>query len=167
MASEELVFVPFPKNLYDKVVARSAGQVDPVGVAVDQLEDWIERTLDGAKWWTEEGLEAWEAELEPTPSSGDPSKGYQWKTLLLPNGTTLRMTYQGRNHLAQIRYERLRYEGNDYSPSQFAGKVAGSSRNAWRDLWVKLPGSSDWQLADELRREKLRRFRDQLIRDLG
>ena len=102
-----------------------------------------------------------EEELEAAINSGDPSKGYQWKDLFLPNGTKLRMTYQGRNHYAEVRNERLKHEGEDLSPSQFACKIAdNTSRNAWRDLWVKLPGKADWQLADnlrsELRREKAR-----------
>lgn len=167
MTTEEFICVPFPKGLYDKVIVRSAGKIDPVALAVDQLEGWIERTIEDGPHWTEEGQEAWEEELEVGQTSGDPANGYQWKSLLLPNGTSLRMTYLGRNYFAEIRHERLEYEGDVYSPSQFACKVAGSSRNAWRDLWVKLPGSGKWQLADDLRRARAQRAVDRLLGDLG
>jgi len=37
------------------------------------------------------------------------------------------------------------------SPSEFANKVAGSSRNAWRDLEIRRPDVDDWVSADRLR----------------
>jgi len=29
--------------------------------------------------------------------------------------------------------------------------IAGNGRNAWRELWVRLPGERDWSNADRLR----------------
>jgi hypothetical protein len=37
------------------------------------------------------------------------------------------------------------------SPSEFANKVAGSSRNAWRDLEVRRPVDDEWKTASSLR----------------
>lgn len=37
------------------------------------------------------------------------------------------------------------------TPSQFAATVGGSRRNAWRDLWLRLPASLNWRKAAFLR----------------
>jgi hypothetical protein len=34
-----------------------------------------------------------------------------------------------------------------------ANIIAKSSRNAWRDLWIKRPDDKDWKLADDCRAE--------------
>ena len=63
------------------------------------------------------------------------------------------MTYKGRHAYAAIQKERLVYEGESLSPSEFASKVAdGTNRNAWRDLFLQFPGSSEWESADAARR---------------
>jgi hypothetical protein len=158
MRRSDHLSVPFPKELYDKIIIRSGGKVDPVDMAIYQLEEWIERTLNDEDAWTEEGFEEWQLELAPAakgPSLGDPTKGYHWKELYLPNGSELRMTYRGQIHHAQVRNEKLVYEGNAYSPSKLASKIAGDTgRNAWRDLWIKFPGQTNWDLAIRLRRRE-------------
>jgi hypothetical protein len=45
----------------------------------------------------------------------------------------------------------LMYEGERVSPNQFATKVTGTSRDAWRDLWIKRPTDDDFRVADDLR----------------
>lgn len=163
MEQNDYIYVPFPRELYDKVVIRSEGKIDPVYLAIYKLEEWIENTLHDLQEWTEEGFKEWQAELDQSssgPSLGDPLKGYQWKELFLPNGSDLRMTYQSKNHYAQIRHEKVMYEGAAYSPSQLASKIAdNTSRSAWRDLWVKFPGESNWHLGSELRRRQKREAR--------
>jgi hypothetical protein len=154
------IYIAFPKDLYDLIVIRSNGQIDPVRLAVTQVEDFIERNRHDPHFWTEEALELFAAEDEADDRArlGDPEKGYQWQKLFLPNGTKLRMTYKGRNAYAQVRHERIVGEdGATYSPSQWAGAVAdNTSRNAWRDIWILLPGQRDWVFADKLRRREER-----------
>ena len=54
---------------------------------------------------------------------------------------------------AVVRHEEIEFEEEVYTPSQLANKIAGgTSRNAWRDLRIKERGSSQWVLADDLRR---------------
>ena len=61
------------------------------------------------------------------------------------------MNYKSRN--AEVRDEEIVFEEMSYSPSQWASKIAGgTSRNAWRDIWIKERGSDRWVLADDLRR---------------
>ena len=157
MQQNETIFVPFPRDLYNKVIIRSGGKVDPIQVAIWQLKTWIEVASLDMDEWTEEGLKAWLHEFENTsaPSMGDPSKGYQWKEVFLPNGSDIRMTYSGQNCYAQVRREKIIYKDDTYSPSQLASKIAhNSSRNAWRDLWIRFPGDTKWKLADEIRRHE-------------
>jgi len=66
------------------------------------------------------------------------------------------MRYKGKNYFAVVREEEIVFEEEAYTPSQLANKIAGgTSRNAWRDLWISERGSSQWVLADELRRPRI------------
>ena len=150
----DTVYISFPKALYDLIVARSGGRLDPEQLAAEQVEYFVDRNRDDASFWSEAGLAAFKRETDPDRASqvGDPDKGYQWQRVFLPNGTELRMTYKGRNAYAQVQHERVMTDGVAYSPSQWAGIVAGhTSRNAWRDIWVRFPGEKNWTLADNLR----------------
>jgi hypothetical protein len=76
-----------------------------------------------------------------------------WKHLFLPHGTTVRMKYQGQFHYAKVEGDHLVFDGKPISPSEFANCVTGTSRNAWRDLWIKRPTDQDYYLAETLRSE--------------
>jgi 5-methylcytosine-specific restriction endonuclease McrA len=82
--------------------------------------------------------------------------GYMWKSkdgdLFLPHGTKIRMRYKGKDFHARVEDNELIYDGKFHSPSSLANAITNSSRNAWRDLWVKRPGEGDWALADICRR---------------
>jgi len=86
------------------------------------------------------------------------SPGYTWKykdaSLFLPHGSEIRMRYKGRTYYAKVDGDQIMYEGKPITPATLANTVAGSSRNAWRDLWVKRPADAIWLLADQLRRDK-------------
>jgi hypothetical protein len=107
--------------------------VDMVGVAITY---W----LDNASW-------------KPELLSESDTKGYQWKTLFLPDGTQIRMQYKGSYSYAKVEGDELIYGGKSISPASLANTIAGSSRNAWRDLWIKRPADKEWKLADECRGE--------------
>jgi hypothetical protein len=78
-------------------------------------------------------------------------RGYSWKDVFLPEGTQLRMRYKGKVYTAAVSGDDIAYDGRQVSPSEFANSVAGTARNAWRDIEVLLPGSQAWVLADKLR----------------
>lgn len=151
----DYVYVPIRKDLYHKIVVRSGGTIDPGDWAIWLLENWVDGTkYDPDVGWTDEGMaEFYEEEKKRDEVEvGNPDRGYQWQQLFLPNGTELRMGYKGTNYYAQVRHEKINYEGAVYSPSQWAGKIAGNTaRNAWRDIWIKFPGKMDWLFADDLR----------------
>ena len=66
------------------------------------------------------------------------------------------MQYRGHYAFAKIVGDAVLYDGRPMSPNQFAAEVAGTARNAWRDLWLRLPGQRYWKNAAFIRSEQLR-----------
>lgn len=75
------------------------------------------------------------------------TRGYQWKTLFLPEGTDLRMRYLGQWYHAKIEGDDLMYAGESVSPREWTLLVTGSIRNAWRDIWIRRNVSEGWTRA--------------------
>jgi hypothetical protein len=91
------------------------------------------------------------------------TRGYRWKELFLPEGTVLRMHRGGGTFDARVQGNELIYEGRSVSPRQMTVTVAGKGYNAWRALWVLLPGLARWQQACRLRdKARLRALRPTL-----
>ena len=158
----DYVYVPLHVELYADLVRRS-GKADVSSYIDHSVGSFLERTEGDGDVWSAEYLAALGEEDQGFRERyGDPSKGLPWDALLLPNGTQIRMTYGGRHAYAEIRHGELYYgEERMRSPSRFAGRVANNtSRNAWRDLYVKFPGEESWQLADGLRSRKAFRLSD-------
>lgn len=89
---------------------------------------------------------------QPANITLPPMRGYQWKSLFLPEGAGLRMYIDGQYHYAQVDGETILYGGRSVTPHGFTTECGGRCRNAWRDLWVLLPGERQWQPAAQLRR---------------
>lgn len=87
----------------------------------------------------------------------EPLCGFQWKQLFLPEGTELRMTYRGCHATAKVVGNCVLYKATPMTPNRFAAEVAGSARNAWRDLSLRLPGQRYWKSAAMVRSEQLRK----------
>ena len=148
------VFVPLQADLYSELVRRSR-RSDVSNYIEYSVSNFLERTQGDPHVWAEEYVE--EAGREEAVSFrerfGNPTRGYQWQALFLPNGTRVRMSYRGGVEYAEVRHDRLLFDGESVSPSQFASRVAdGTNRNAWRDLHIQFPGEASWKLADGLRR---------------
>ncbi|PWF55421.1 hypothetical protein C7C56_001955 [Massilia glaciei] len=109
----------------------------PEQAAAIAIDEWIARAREKA-----------------SPSRGG-VRGYQWKCLFLPDGTDLRICCAGQSFYARVTGDHIKYEGRALSPRQFTLAVAGGGRNAWRELWVLLPGERIWKSADTLRRAQL------------
>jgi len=161
MESTDYISIPFPKTLYDMIVIRSGGKLDPVQLAADQVEHFIERNTTEDGFWTEAGLEAF-AEEERIRNSGkgelDLLSGHLWKPVFMINGTRLRMSYKGTSHYAEVRGDKIQGDDRKFdSVSQWVRHVAGgTSRNAWLDVWIRRPGrDTDFRSADDLRKEAL------------
>ena len=158
----DYVYVPLRVELYADLVRRSR---------TADVSSYIEHAVDGFLERTEGDGQIWSAAyMEETGKQdkafreryGDPREGLHWDALFLRNGTQVRMTYGGRHFHAEIRHGGLYYGDQKMpSPSRFAGHVANNtSRNAWRDLYLKFPGEESWRLADGLRSQKAFRLAD-------
>ena len=122
---------------------REKGSDREVGAAVEAA---ISYWMENAAWKTED--------LLPEVFERPQHRGYQWKTLLLPPGTQIRMKYKGQVFHAEVIGDNFVQNGKRTTPSEFANRNAdGTARNAWRDLWIKRPKDRDFQLADTLRRD--------------
>ncbi|MES2299290.1 MAG: hypothetical protein V4582_19775 [Pseudomonadota bacterium] len=99
-------------------------------------------------------LQVWMRDAFKTarPPTAPAIRGYQWKSLFLPDGSLLRMCYRGRQYYAEVRGDALEFMGRAMSPRQIAMHVTGSVRNAWQTFWIRSPGDAMWHLADTRRR---------------
>jgi len=93
---------------------------------------------------------------QPQPLPTAPSKprcepGYQWKEVFLPEGTTLRANFGSQPYFASVEGAEITYEEQTVSPSCFANLHGSGNRNAWKAIWLRLPGSDVWLLADVYR----------------
>jgi len=121
------------------------------------LSEYLDRT-ENEDYWAEEYYE-WKGLNEPREDFiekyGDPEKGYHWSNVFLPNGTTISMKYKGRTKYATVIRGKIIYEKKAYSPAELARVIANNtSRNAWRDLYLKRPKDERYILSDDLRQGK-------------
>ena len=133
--NNDVVFVPIPSEIYNEFVLRFGdARKDVAGTIESIVSDYLERTKN-EQYWGEQYLATRSAERmldETADSFGDPAKGYQWLTVFLPNGTKLKMAYKGRDYYAEVAHEKIMYEGESFSPSGLANRIAsGTARNAW------------------------------------
>jgi len=143
------IAIPIKSDIIGELFLRSGLKIDVSGLIEDIIMDYLERT-EGDDGWKEEYYEYIEKQREHE-DFGDPREGYQWKQLYLPNGTKIYMTFNQKKHCALIKHGEFHFNDKTDSPAQFANSVAGHSRNAWRDLYVKRPKDTEWVLADRLR----------------
>lgn len=179
----DVVFIPFRKSLYDDLVRLSDGRCNPAEVAEARVIAWIDQnmTLSTQGGWADDDfasffddrsrevaekyapwvLEEWDR------AAGSAQAAHQrkrqplvWKEITVPTGSEVRMPYGGTLHYATVGEGKIVDKDGAFSPSEWASKVAGwTSRNAWRDIWFKLPTSSQWMPAT-LMRETARAARE-------
>lgn len=106
-------------------------------------------------------LDFWLDAKTALPPGADPAqlRGYQWKSLFLPEGTVLRSWSYGEHNYARVEGDKIIHEGRSVSPNEFARHFARTARNAWFDLSVRRPGDKRFTMADVLRREQAKQER--------
>lgn len=137
--AENNVFVPVPEELYFELHSAlrkrfSLHNATVQRLIVDLCEQYLDRNEDV---------------LGPRGSTG----GVTWGPLFLPSGTSIMMEYEGVQNFARVEGDEIVY-GNERlpSPSRLASRIANNtSRNAWRDLWIKRPHDQTFVPADSLR----------------
>jgi hypothetical protein len=100
-------------------------------------------------------LECWLDANNGLPACTDPAgvRGYQWKSLFLPEGTILRSWSYGEHNYVRVEGDKIIHEGEAVSPNQFARAFARTVRNAWFDLSVRRPDDRQFKMACLLRKE--------------
>lgn len=100
-------------------------------------------------------IEFWLAEQAKLATGCDPAsvRGYQWKTLFLPEGTVLRSWSYGDHNYARVEGDQIIHEGKSVSPNQFAQSFARTTRNAWTDLYIRRPCDKRFTMACRLRQQ--------------
>ncbi|HCZ14289.1 MAG TPA: hypothetical protein DHV85_06770 [Candidatus Accumulibacter sp.] len=90
------------------------------------------------------------AKVASGPTPGD----WVAKGVRFPVGTDFRANYKGVNHTARAEGGALVLSNGQRfdSPSAAAVSITGSAVNGWRFWECRLPGKSNWQLIEGLRR---------------
>nr|WP_315252073.1 hypothetical protein [uncultured Duganella sp.] len=97
----------------------------------------------------------WLREQSQLPFNCDPAsvRGYQWKSLFLPEGTEIRSWSYGEHNYARVVGDEIIHKGKSVTPNEFAQSFARSMRNAWMDLSVRRPEDKQFKMAHRLRLE--------------
>lgn len=109
--------------------------------------DPVEAIELAINYWVDNA--SWKPEL--LVNSTQDNKGFHWKNVFMPNGTSLRMKYRGETYYAKVQGDKIIFDGKWVSPSEFTRLVTKTSRNAWRDIYIKRPNDLEWVFADNLR----------------
>jgi len=97
----------------------------------------------------------WLREQSQLAKNCDPAsvRGYQWKSLFLPEGTEIRSWSYGEHNYARVVGDEIIHNGKSVTPNQFAQSFARTMRNAWMDLSVRRPCDKQFKMAHRLRLE--------------
>nr|WP_315219034.1 hypothetical protein [uncultured Duganella sp.] len=83
--------------------------------------------------------------------NGQAMRGFQWKSVFLPEGTTLRTCHGDVVEFAKVVGDRIVSDDDkSLTPSMFANRHA-KGRNAWRFVWLRFPGNDQWVRAANYR----------------
>jgi hypothetical protein len=162
--TRDVIYIPFPKELYDDIIRFSDGTQDPASIAewrvrgwVENLdnasEDWGDRAMEVAEKYNPETYERWlQQESEQMEAYAEKYKPLIWKEITVRSHSGVRMSYAGTVHFAEVRNGKIVDRDGQYSPSAWASKIAGgTARNAWRDIWFKDLTSPVWVPAQMMR----------------
>ncbi len=131
--------LPITLEIYHQLLAASAStgyQKEDWEIGAEAVEEWMRR------------------HAPDTIAMPAAVKGYQWKSVFLPDGTLLRTIFNGKNHHCMVEGDQMVFNGQAVSPSGFVNAVGGIRRNAWRCTWILFPDTKEWKLADTLRARK-------------
>ena len=128
----------------------SGSELNVMQAASAAIRAWVK--ADKARLQAPAPAEA--AAVSAAASAAGPSRGYLWKNLFLPHGTELRMSTRESTYHARVEGDDILFNGRSVSPRGMTLAIYGEGRNAWRDLWLKLPGERYWKPASRCRREQ-------------
>lgn len=101
-------------------------------------------------------IEEWLARAEGASGPSIRLRGYQWKTVFLPEGTQLRAWNRTCFAYAEVIGDNIVYLDEAVSPHEFICRCKGISRSAWAEVALLFPGANHWKRADDHRRALMR-----------
>jgi hypothetical protein len=102
---------------------------------------------------------------QDAPVIAQHERGYRWKTLFLPHATQLRLECSCGTFYAEVVGDDIVFQGRSVSPRGKMVAAVGEGRNAWRDMWLRLPGSPCWKRARICRLEHERELERRQLRE--
>jgi len=99
-------------------------------------------------------IDEWLARADGDVGPPNRHRGYQWKTVFLPEGTQLRAWNRAGYAYAEVIADSIIYQGHPVSPHEFICQCKGVSRNAWAEVALLFPAENHWKRADACRREQ-------------
>lgn len=114
-----------------------------------------------------EAIDEWVRRHNPDDIPTPAVRGYQWKSVFLPDGTLLRTVLGGKNYHCLVENDSILYNGQSVSPSGFVNAVGGMRRSAWRCIWILLPENKEWKLAHTMRTRKRPRTGRKAVAGVG
>jgi len=97
-------------------------------------------------------IEEWLARAEGPSAPSLRLRGYQWKTVFLPEGTQLRAWNRTGFAYAEVIGDNIVHLDEAVSPHEFICRCKGISRSAWAEVALLFPGENHWKRADDHRR---------------
>lgn len=98
-------------------------------------------------------IEEWLARGESGKTLHNRRRGYQWKTVFLPEGTQLRAWNRTGFAYAEVLGDSIMHQGEPVSPHAFICRCKGISRSAWAEVALLFPHENNWKRANAYRRE--------------
>lgn len=149
------IAIPINSQLIGEMFLRGGPKSNISDWIENIIESYLDRTADDGGW--EDAYYDYIVNENSNEEFGDPRDGYRWGSLFLPNGTKIYMIYKNEKSQAVVKFSKIYFNNETYSPSQFAKAVASNTiRNAWRDLYIKRPQDIEWTLADSLRQRLMK-----------
>ena len=124
----EMLSIPFPRALYDDIVRFGDGQLHPVLIAANRVENWVENSVDpimgDPEVWGDRIEEVvaryapdqtthWETSV--SESAVTPTAPLIWKQVVVTNGSDVRMEYKGTLHFAKVVIGKIVDDGRGFS----------------------------------------------------
>jgi hypothetical protein len=152
------VGVPISVDVFNEFSLRCGESTDPAAWIDQIVRDFLERTRGDADIWSAEHARTITSDTGDTQGklALEPAKKPKgWKTIFLPSGSRLRLTYEGKRVFAEIKWGTIGFGPSELSSASAVEGGRKHPQDTWKDLWVKLPENqapgTGWTRAIDLR----------------
>jgi hypothetical protein len=153
--SDEYIYIPFPKALYQEILLSFGPSVDPVQFVTQEVNRSLEQRKRAA-------LSVSRPKVRHRPlleDLNDLLQGHQWGPVFLLNGTRLRLPWRGLRYHARVRGTEVHAAGTVFSSVRDWMMYVSGERDwdEWAHVQIKRPRDDDFRSAVEIRDEDTKR----------